>query len=675
MAVMLACMVVAEPRRGMVVAARGAAALACIAVVTCIAVVYSIDPLLAAAGRSDLREGTGAGVAFIAAMVASAAVGCALLLHRPGHPVGWCFAGLAISIAIAGGTQSYAAYGLLARPANLPATQTAAVLCSSLFIVWLVLIALVCSLTPTGHHLSPRWRRTSQVMVGAGLVWLGTALFAPGPLASPFGVVANPWGIEAIRTPMSVIRAISGTVNNLLVLAAAGSLVLRFRRAVGEERRQLLWMAIFAVPFPVLVVVAFVAAKYDNDSLVNVAAAGFVTLLPVGAGLAVSRYHLYDVDRILSRAMGYLAASLAVAGTYAVVVVLVGRAVGGLASRSPLAVASATLAAAAAARPVYTAAREMIDRRFSRRRYDALRKVRQFVEKPYAGTTVEHVLRTAVDDPALVVAYWVVDRAEWVTGAGQVTVAGEDDVVVHRGGRQVASIRHSSDPELVRSVAGEAAPELDNAGLRAAVTLQLEEVRASRARIAGAQLAERRRIERDLHDGAQQRLLALAAHLQAGLLNGSPERMAAALELGVAESRLAVTELRELANGLHPSVLSDGGLSAALDDLALRLPVRIRMDPPERRYAAQVEATAWFVVCEAVTNALKHAGPATVDVHVAHTEAFLHLTIVDDGHGGADPSGAGLRGLADRAEAAGGQLLVLAGEPVGTRVEVTLPCG
>ena len=341
-----------------------------------------------------------------------------------------------------------------------------------------------------------------------------------------------------------------------------------------------------------------------------------MTLLPVGAGLAVSRYHLYDVDRILSRAVGYLTVSLVVAGTYAVVVVLVGRAVGGLASRSPLAVASATLAAAAAARPVYSAVREMIDRRFSRRRYDALRQVRQFVESPDAGTTVEQVLRTAVEDPALTVAYWVVDRAEWVTEAGQVTAPGEDDVVVHRGGRQVASIRHRSDPGLVRSVAGEAAPELDNAGLRAAVTLQLEEVRASRARIAGAQLEERRRIERDLHDGAQQRLLALAAHLQAGLLNGSGERMRAALELGVAESRTAVAELRELANGLHPSVLTDGGLSAALDDLALRLPVRIRVDTPERPYSAQVEATAWFVVCEAVTNALKHAGPATVGVHV-----------------------------------------------------------
>ena len=163
-----------------------------------------------------------------------------------------------------GGTRSYTSYGLLAGPGNQPATLTAAVIASSMFILWLVLIALVCSLTPTGRHLSPRWRRASQVMVGTGLVWLGAALLAPGRLASPFGTVANPWGIDALRTPLSVIRPVTSTVNNLLVVAAAGSLALRFRRAVGEERRQLLWMAIFAVPFPALVVLAFVASKYDN---------------------------------------------------------------------------------------------------------------------------------------------------------------------------------------------------------------------------------------------------------------------------------------------------------------------------------------------------------------------------------------------------------------------------
>ena len=158
----------------------------------------------------------------------------------------------------------------------------------------------------------------------------------------------------------------------------------------------------------------------------------------------------------------------------------------------------------------------------------------------------------------------------------------------------------------------EAAPELDNAGLRAAVAVQLEQVRASRERIAEAQIDERRRIERDLHDGAQQRLLGTAAQMQAALLNGDPERLRAALELGVCESRNAVAELRALANGLHPAVLEDGGLPTALEDLSSRLPVSVAVSDPEQRYPPLVEATLWFVACEAVANATKHAASTSV---------------------------------------------------------------
>jgi len=233
----------------------------------------------------------------------------------------------------------------------------------------------------------------------------------------------------------------------------------------------------------------------------------------------------------------------------------------------------------------------------------------------------------------------------------------------------------SGDEQLTREAADTASAELANTGLRAAVALQLEQVRASRARIAAAQLQERRRVERDLHDGAQQRLLGLAAHLQAGLLNGSPDAMRAALRLGVDESRAAVAELRALANGLHPAVLQDGGLTAALEDLALRLPVRLEVGQPDRRYAEQVESTAWFVVCEAVSNALKHAGVSTVTVCLDEQDSQLNVVVADDGRGGADAGGSGLGGLADRAEAAGGRLLVLPGQRRGTRIEVSLPCG
>jgi signal transduction histidine kinase len=653
-------------------AARGTAALTAVVAVAAVGTSLVFDARFTAAGRSDLRQVSGTGFVFIAALGVSMVIGSTLLVRRPEHPVGWCFALLSVSISLAAASQSYALYGLQARPGSLPGATSAAVVASTVFILWLIAIALVCSLTPDGHHLSPRWRLASVVMVSTGVLWFVVAVVSPGPLASPFRAAENPWAIPGVR--LDGLRTVVSTLNNVLVLVAGASVVVRFRRSSGDQRRQLMWMAVVAVPFPALVVVAFIAAKTGNDALVNAAAAGFVVLLPVGAGLAVSRYHLYDVDRILSRAVSYLLVSSLMAGMYGVVVLLLARAIGQAASRSPSAIVVATLLVVAAARPVHAAVQDHVDRRFSRRRHDALRQVRAFVADPAAHRSVEAVLQTALNDPSLRVAYRVEEREGWVTEDGHPTNIGADALEVIRGGRRVAIVSHNTDQHTARAVVDEAAPELDNAGLRAAIALQLDEVRASRTRIAQAQVEERRRIERDLHDGAQQRLLGTAAQLQAALLNGDPMRLRSALELGVAECRHAVVELRELANGLHPAVLTEGGLTAALEDLSIRLPVTAEVQQPEHRYSADVEATMWFVVCEAVTNAIKHAQSATVHICLAENEQTLQLAVVDHGIGGADPTGPGLRGLADRVEAIGGRLAVDSTAARGTTVEAVIPC-
>jgi Signal transduction histidine kinase len=378
----------------------------------------------------------------------------------------------------------------------------------------------------------------------------------------------------------------------------------------------------------------------------------------------------------LSRVVSYGLLSAVLAATYAAVVLFVGQGVGGAVGSSTVAVALATLAVATLARPAHTALQETVDRRFSRRRYDALRMLRAHVASPDPTTTVEQVLRDALRDQNLSVSYWVQDQQAWVTGDGRAALPPTRALTVRRGGRTVARVSSVAlEAELVDAVLREAEPELDNAGLRAAVALQLEDVRASRERLATAQLEERRRVERDLHDGAQQRLLALAAQFQAALLNGRPERLREALTTGVEQSQTAVRELRELANGLHPSVLSDGGLAAALDDLASRHRVQIVVAEPDQRYPPRIEATAWFIACEAVTNAVKHAAADRVQVVVVRDGADLVVVVEDDGLGGADPSGGGLRGLADRAEAVGGHFAVLPRQPNGTTVRAVLPCG
>jgi signal transduction histidine kinase len=200
------------------------------------------------------------------------------------------------------------------------------------------------------------------------------------------------------------------------------------------------------------------------------------------------------------------------------------------------------------------------------------------------------------------------------------------------------------------------------------------EVRDSRARIVAAQLEERRKIERNLHDGAQQRLLALALRLRAAEVSNEPERLRLALESGVEEVQEAVRELRNLANGLHPSILNDGGLGAAFDDLASRTPIRVKLSTTDDRFSPGVEEAAWYIACEAVANTVKHAGASTVVICLARENGHLSLVISDDGVGGADRAGSGLRGIADRADALGGRVLVETREGGGTIIRAELPC-
>ena len=400
-----------------------------------------------------------------------------------------------------------------------------------------------------------------------------------------------------------------------------------------------------------------------------------MVLVPVGAGLAVTRYHLYDVDRILSRAVTYLIVTGLVVATYVAVVFVLAGAIDQAVNRSPAATTAATLAAVVVARPAYDAVRDALDRRFQRRRYEAVRQVRAFVADPTVARDVEAALGQALGDPSLHVAYRDDSRSRWVTETGHETEVGESATEVKRGGRTVAAVSTTCDDAgVVRAVLEEAAPELDNARLRAAVAVQLEEVRASRERIAEAQILERRRVERDLHDGAQQRLLGAAAQMQAALLNGSPERLHAGLEIGVRESRNAVAELRALANGLHPAVLEARGLPAALEELASRLPVSVVLSGQQQRHPPMLDATMWFVACEAVTNATKHAAASSVVVRLDGGDACLRLTVEDDGRGGADATGTGLRGLADGVEAVGGRLTITSTPGAGTQLEPVVPC-
>jgi len=254
---------------------------------------------------------------------------------------------------------------------------------------------------------------------------------------------------------------------------------------------------------------------------------------------------------------------------------------------------------------------------------------------------------------------------------GPAGAAPAEAVLVHDGG-----LEH--EPQLVRLTAAAASMALEHARLQAEVQAQLEQVRASRARIVEAGDAARRRIERDLHDGAQQRLvtLSLALGMARSQVAGSDPSLAALLEGASKEAREAIAELRELARGIHPAVLTETGLAGAIQALVERSPVLTTVGVvPAGRYPAPIEATAYFVVCEALANVAKHAPGATAQVAIRQPAGRIVVEITDDGPGGARPgAGSGLRGLADRVASVGGTLHVESAVGGGTRLRAEIPC-
>ena len=324
--------------------------------------------------------------------------------------------------------------------------------------------------------------------------------------------------------------------------------------------------------------------------------------------------------------------------------------------------------------------------------------LRARLARVHVGELVVHLEQTPVDglrdelaraleDPTLEVGLWIPERGVYVDSTGA-----ELDAPVDGAERAVTSIEHDGaplavlihdptlreEPKLVEAVAAAARLALVNARLHAEVRAQLETVHESRARLVTAADEERRRIERDLHDGAQQRLVALALELRSAQRQLGGDRdpeLDRLLSATADELQVAVEELRELAQGIHPGILTQGGLAHALEQLAARAPLPVAVDATPERFPPDVEATAYFVACEALTNVVKHAHASTASIGARRDDRLLVIEVSDDGNGGAaERNGSGLRGLADRVEARGGRLVVESKPGSGTRVRGEIPC-
>jgi hypothetical protein len=334
-----------------------------------------VDRLLHQAGLAEAAWLTGSAAPGVVAAVSAAAVGAVLAGRRPRHPVGWLLLALGLAATFQAFGTVYARYGLVARPGALPAAIYVGALSVGMFILVLSLAAFILLLTPTGSPPSPRWRWLARVVAGAGTLGLLAAVTYPRPLEPEYPSPENPLYVPALEAPLGIAFPASALLVVLGLLAAAGSLVGRFRRARGVERQQLRWLAFGGALAMASLLVAAVALETSRDALFQAAVGLGLALLPLATGAAILRYRLYDLDRIISRTLSWGLLTVLLGLGYAAVVLGLGRL---LPDDSSLVVAAATLAAAALFQPARRRVQGAVDRRFNRRRHDAAETITAF---------------------------------------------------------------------------------------------------------------------------------------------------------------------------------------------------------------------------------------------------------------------------------------------------------
>jgi hypothetical protein len=341
-----------------------------------LAVVPWMDRLIIRAGRPDLAAFVpGSVVGPVVAMVSAATVGAVLASRRPAHPVGWLLLGCALLLTASGVINSYVTYGLVVRPGALPAANLSARVYGPLICLALAMLGFILLLTPTGSPPTRGWRWWGRVSAGALAVVLVAAMVAPGRLDPQLLLTSSPFSDRALGGVLLLATRVALAVTTLTVAVAAGSLLVRFRRARGIERQQLRWVALAAALMVLAVPVLLVAVALESPILADWAPAVWVMVLPVAVGAAILRYRLYDLDRIISRTLAYGLLTLLLGGGYALVVLGLGELLG---RESPLVVAAATLAVAALFQPARRRVQAVVDRRFNRRRHDATRIIEAF---------------------------------------------------------------------------------------------------------------------------------------------------------------------------------------------------------------------------------------------------------------------------------------------------------
>jgi hypothetical protein len=335
-----------------------------------------LDQLSRQAGRPELAQLIpSAVVGPVLAAMSAATIGAVLASRRPRHPVGWLLLACALSMVASGVAAAYAAYGLLARPAALPAAHAVARYWPATTVIAQTAISFVLLLTPTGSLPSPRWRWWARVTVAAASILLVALAVASGPLDPRYQALGGPFDLRGQGGALLVVNQLALAFTTLAVVVGAASLVVRFRHAQGVERQQLRWVAWAAALAMLGAVVAVGGLAVGSTAVVTWAISACFAVLPVAIGAAILRYRLYDLDHIISRTLGYGLLTVLLGGGYAAVVLGLGQLLG---RDSSLVVAAATQAVAAVFQPARRRVQAAVDRRFNRRRRDAAQVIEGF---------------------------------------------------------------------------------------------------------------------------------------------------------------------------------------------------------------------------------------------------------------------------------------------------------
>jgi signal transduction histidine kinase len=666
-----------------------------LAVLTAVACLFAVGLTTNLSLSTTLAVVNPGNVIWVVGLLGLPAVGALVAARQPANRVGHVLLGIGLAFGLA---LALTGIGRQTADADPAASAKLALLASGLWKLGFVQIPVLVLLFPTGRLPSKRWRPVLIALLALAGLAIIAALIVPGPADDAAGVgPENPWAVAALAPFTEPIVGGPGfAAFGLLAVISATSTFARFRNADQKTRAQLLWFVIGSAVLAVALILDGLLQLWSPEKTVGekplvstlLQALGFLTA-SAAIAVAILKYRLFDVDRVASRAIAYGTLAALVTALYIGLVVVVGTLLGlaGITGLVSPFVAAAIVAVAF--HPLRTNLVRLADRLVYGHRATPYEVLAQTTRRVAGSMSVADGLpvlaRTLSEAIGSTAEVWMPDGPGWRRGAtwpanSQPIPPDSDGVVafhVRHGNELLGALTVRRGYPLTPTEQRLAADLAAQAGIVMRNTALMTQLQDTAARLVTVQDATRRRLERDLHDGAQQRLTAMAMKLGLARSQTDPQAVSALLDELAVDTAAALDELRELARGMFPPLLAAQGLRAALAALCRQSSVPTLLSCKPDRYPTEIEVAVYFCCAEALQNVARHSAARHGEVRVWLDRSNLRIAVTDDGHGfkleTIHAAASGLQGMRDRLSARGGALDVLSSPGGGTRVEGWLP--